>query len=106
MAGKARLFGDAEAERRVLAGGHPTRAKTAGRTYAASTRRSWERERFALVVEGSRRQVRRGTPRCGTLLLATGDPCARRGQPAATGSGASGSRADDESRRPRRRGAA
>jgi ribA/ribD-fused uncharacterized protein len=31
MAGKARLFGDVEAERRVPAAGHPAEAKKAGR---------------------------------------------------------------------------
>jgi ribA/ribD-fused uncharacterized protein len=53
MAGKARLFGDAEAERRVLAAEHPAEAKKAGRLVRDFDEATWERERFGLVVEGS-----------------------------------------------------
>ncbi|MGV9252260.1 NADAR family protein [Streptomyces sp. NPDC003697] len=53
MAGKARLFGDAEAERRVLAAGHPAEAKKAGRLVRGFDEAVWERERFRIVVEGS-----------------------------------------------------
>ncbi|MER6566545.1 NADAR family protein [Streptomyces sp. NPDC001093] len=53
MAGKARLFGDAEAERRVLASGHPSQAKKAGRLVRGFDEAIWERERFRIVVEGS-----------------------------------------------------
>ncbi|MFF4042107.1 NADAR family protein [Streptomyces sp. NPDC001816] len=53
MAGKARLFGDAEAERRVLAAGHPAEAKKAGRLVRDFDEAIWERERFRIVVEGS-----------------------------------------------------
>jgi ribA/ribD-fused uncharacterized protein len=53
MAGKARLFGDAEAERRILAAKHPAEAKKAGRLVRDFDEATWERERFALVVEGS-----------------------------------------------------
>ncbi|MEV6962403.1 NADAR family protein [Streptomyces sp. NPDC051207] len=53
MAGKARLFGDAEAERRVLAAEHPAEAKKAGRLVRGFDEATWQRERFALVVEGS-----------------------------------------------------
>lgn len=52
MAAKARLFGDAEAERRVLAAEHPSLAKKAGRMVRGFDERTWERERFAIVVEG------------------------------------------------------
>lgn len=54
MAGKARLFGDAEAERRVLAAAGPGAAKAVGRTVRGFDDAVWERERFALVAEGSR----------------------------------------------------
>lgn len=54
MAGKARLFGDAEAERRALDAPHPKAAKAAGRAVRAFVDAVWERERFALVAEGSR----------------------------------------------------
>ncbi|MFJ7151799.1 NADAR family protein [Streptomyces sp. NPDC100445] len=53
MAGKARLFGDAEAERRVLAAEHPAEAKKAGRLVRGFDDTAWERERFRIVVEGS-----------------------------------------------------
>lgn len=53
MAGKARLFGDAEAERRVLAAEHPAEAKKVGRLVRDFDGAVWERERFRLVVEGS-----------------------------------------------------
>ncbi|MFJ3666707.1 NADAR family protein [Streptomyces sp. NPDC090106] len=53
MAGKARLFGDAEAERRVLAAGHPAAAKKEGRLVRGFDEETWTRERFGIVVEGS-----------------------------------------------------
>ncbi|WP_280882569.1 NADAR family protein [Streptomyces pseudovenezuelae] len=53
MARKARLFGDAEAERRVLAADHPSQAKKAGRLVRGFDEATWERERFGIVVEGS-----------------------------------------------------
>ncbi|MEV5438238.1 NADAR family protein [Streptomyces sp. NPDC052682] len=53
MAEKARLFQDAEAERRVLAADHPSLAKKAGRLVRGFDEAAWERERFRIVVEGS-----------------------------------------------------
>ncbi|MFK0070197.1 NADAR family protein [Streptomyces sp. NPDC091046] len=53
MAGKARLFEDPEAERRVLAAAHPAEAKKAGRLVRGFDEAVWERERFRIVVEGS-----------------------------------------------------
>ncbi|MER6467756.1 NADAR family protein [Streptomyces collinus] len=53
MAGKARLFGDAEAERRILAAAHPAEAKKAGRLVRGFDEAVWRRERFRIVVEGS-----------------------------------------------------
>ncbi|MGC0329216.1 ribA/ribD-fused uncharacterized protein [Streptomyces sp. SAI-170] len=53
MAAKARLFGDAEAERRALAAEHPAQAKKAGRLVRDFDEDVWERERFGIVVEGS-----------------------------------------------------
>ncbi|GAA3295357.1 hypothetical protein GCM10020295_22340 [Streptomyces cinereospinus] len=53
MAGKARLFADAEAERRVLAAGHPAEAKNAGRLVRGFDEAVWARERCGIVVEGS-----------------------------------------------------
>ncbi|MER5890379.1 NADAR family protein [Streptomyces sp. NPDC001941] len=53
MAGKARLFADPEAERAALAAEHPAQAKKAGRLVRGFDGAVWERERFALVAEGS-----------------------------------------------------
>ncbi len=53
MAGKARLFDDAEAERRVLDASHPKQAKDAGRTVRGFDEETWLRHRFSLVVEGN-----------------------------------------------------
>ncbi|MFJ9040085.1 NADAR family protein [Streptomyces sp. NPDC102406] len=53
MAAKARLFGDAEAERAVLAAEHPSQAKNAGRLVRGFDDAVWRRERFRTVVEGS-----------------------------------------------------
>ncbi|MEU3403765.1 NADAR family protein [Streptomyces sp. NPDC006670] len=53
MAGKARVFGDPEAERAALEARTPAEAKKAGRLVRGFDDAVWERERFALVVEGS-----------------------------------------------------
>ncbi|MEU2790687.1 NADAR family protein [Streptomyces sp. NPDC007100] len=53
MACKARLFDDAEAERRAIAAGHPKQAKDAGRSVRGFDHGLWERHRFAYVAEGS-----------------------------------------------------
>jgi ribA/ribD-fused uncharacterized protein len=72
MARKARLFGDAEAERRALEAGHPSQAKKAGRLVRGFEEAVWERERFGIVVEGS---VHKFTAHAGLrgFLLGTGD---------------------------------
>lgn len=53
MAGKARLFGDTEAEERIVAAGHPRDAKVIGREVRGFDEEVWERERFEIVVQGS-----------------------------------------------------
>ncbi|MFF0436857.1 NADAR family protein [Streptomyces sp. NPDC004327] len=53
MAGKARLFGDEEAERAALAAPSPAQAKKEGRLVRAFDEEVWRRERFDLVVAGS-----------------------------------------------------
>lgn len=70
MAGKARLFGDAEAERRVLAAVAPAAAKAEGRRVRGFDDVVWERERYALVVEGSRHKFA-DHPELREYLLAT-----------------------------------
>lgn len=53
MAGKARLFGDAEAEERALAARSPAQAKKEGRLVRGFDETVWQRERFRIVLEGS-----------------------------------------------------
>ncbi|MFF3908521.1 NADAR family protein [Streptomyces sp. NPDC001848] len=53
MASKARLFGDAEAERKVLRTPEPALVKKAGRLVRGFDEAIWARERFGIVVEGS-----------------------------------------------------
>ncbi|MGP2442002.1 NADAR family protein [Streptomyces sp. JW3] len=72
MAGKARLFRDPEAERRVLAAGHPAEAKKAGRLVRGFDEAIWERERFGIVVEGSVHKFATDTA-LREFLLGTGD---------------------------------
>ncbi|MFI8266123.1 MULTISPECIES: NADAR family protein [unclassified Streptomyces] len=72
MAGKARLFGDAEAERIALAAKTPAEAKKAGRLVRGFDEQTWARERFALVVEGSVHKFA-STPALRSYLLTTGD---------------------------------
>ena len=72
MAGKARLFGDAEAERRVLAAGHPSQAKKAGRLVRGFDEGIWARERFRIVVEGSVHKFA-AHPELREFLLGTGE---------------------------------
>ncbi|MET8249250.1 NADAR family protein [Streptomyces sp. NPDC005202] len=72
MAGKARLFQDAEAERRVLAAEHPAEAKKAGRLVRGFDEGVWERERFRIVVEGSVHKCA-AHPDLREFLLGTGE---------------------------------
>ncbi|MER7375902.1 NADAR family protein [Streptomyces lanatus] len=72
MAEKARLFGDAEAERQVLDAGHPSQAKKAGRLVRGFDDAMWERERFRIVVEGSVHKFS-AHPELREFLLGTGE---------------------------------
>lgn len=72
MAAKARLFGDAEAERHVLAAAHPAQAKKAGRLVRGFDEAIWERERFRIVVEGSVHKFA-ADPALRAFLLNTGE---------------------------------
>ncbi|MER5451174.1 NADAR family protein [Streptomyces sp. NPDC002764] len=72
MAGKARLFADPEAEQRILAAGHPSQAKKAGRLVRGFDEETWRRERFAVVVEGSVHKFA-AHPELREFLLNTGD---------------------------------
>ncbi|MEU2422516.1 NADAR family protein [Streptomyces sp. NPDC007851] len=72
MAGKARLFADPEAERRILAAGHPAEAKKAGRLVRGFDEAVWQRERLGIVTEGSVHKFS-ADPALRDFLLATGD---------------------------------
>ncbi|MGW1229782.1 NADAR family protein [Streptomyces sp. NPDC002530] len=72
MAGKARLFGDVEAAERAVAARSPAEAKKAGRLVRGFDEAVWERERFALVTEGSVHKFG-GHPELGAFLRNTGD---------------------------------
>ncbi|MER7793725.1 NADAR family protein [Streptomyces sp. NPDC097640] len=71
MAGKARLFGDADAERRALEAVHPKQAKDAGRSVLGFDEAEWQRHRFELVVQGSVHKFG-ADPRLREYLLGTG----------------------------------
>ncbi|MEU8589588.1 NADAR family protein [Streptomyces sp. NPDC048664] len=72
MASKARLFGDAEAERGAVAAANPALAKKAGRLVRGFDELVWQRERFAIVVEGSVHKFAAHTD-LRDFLLGTGD---------------------------------
>ncbi|MER5947803.1 NADAR family protein [Streptomyces sp. NPDC001904] len=72
MAAKARLFGDAEAERHALEAGHPAQAKKAGRLVRGFDEAVWQRERFGIVTEGSVHKFA-SDPALRAFLLGTGD---------------------------------
>ncbi|WP_186318867.1 NADAR family protein [Streptomyces sp. SAJ15] len=72
MAAKARLFGDAEAERHALDAANPALAKKAGRLVRGFDEAVWRRERYAIVVEGSVHKFRHD-PELRAFLLSTGD---------------------------------
>ncbi|KUJ64674.1 hypothetical protein ACZ90_59210 [Streptomyces albus subsp. albus] len=71
MAEKARLFGDADAERRAIAAGHPQQAKSAGRTVRGFDEAVWQAHRFEVVVRGSVHKFG-GHPALRAYLLGTG----------------------------------
>ncbi|MFJ3926956.1 NADAR family protein [Streptomyces sp. NPDC090022] len=72
MAEKARLFGDAEAERAAVEARTPAEAKKAGRLVRGFDDAVWKRERFAVVVAGSTHKFG-STPQLRGYLLGTGD---------------------------------
>lgn len=72
MAAKARIFGDAAAELRALEDPNPALAKKAGRLVRGFDGPVWERERFAVVVEGSVHKFA-AHPALRAFLLGTGE---------------------------------
>jgi ribA/ribD-fused uncharacterized protein len=53
MAHKAWLFGDDESAAKILAAGHPNKAKVLGRTVRGFDQATWEARRFDIVVRGN-----------------------------------------------------
>ena len=53
MAEKARLFGDADAEQKILASSHPGDAKMLGRGVRDYVDTQWKKHRFEIVVRGN-----------------------------------------------------
>lgn len=72
MAGKARLFGDEERLRAILACSTPKEAKAHGRRVRGFDFDTWKAHRQAIVREGSRAKFR-SHPALRDLLLGTGD---------------------------------
>jgi ribA/ribD-fused uncharacterized protein len=72
MVSKARLFGDAEAERKAIEAGSPGAAKAAGRLVRGFDDAIWQRERFTIVRSGSVHKFGQDAA-LRDFLLATGD---------------------------------
>ncbi|MEU3188002.1 NADAR family protein [Streptomyces sp. NPDC006923] len=72
MAAKARLFGDEEAERLAIGAANPALAKKAGRLVRDFDEAVWQRERYAIVLEGSVHKFGQDAGLRG-FLLATGE---------------------------------
>ncbi len=72
MAGKARLFGDAEALAAILAEGDPAECKKLGRRVRGFDDTSWARARFELVVSGNLAKFGQ-SEHLAAILLSTGD---------------------------------
>ncbi|WP_179166749.1 NADAR family protein [Streptomyces sp. CB03238] len=72
MAAKARLFGDADAERQAIEAPNPALAKKAGRLVRGFDETIWKRERFGIVVAGSEHKFA-ADAELRAFLLSTGD---------------------------------
>lgn len=71
MAEKARLFGDEEIRRKILASESPREHKALGREVRGFDAATWERERLAIVVRGNLAKFRQN-PAMLAALLQTG----------------------------------
>lgn len=72
MAGKARLFGDEETAEKILAATDPKQVKALGRKARAFDAEAWDREKFAIVREGSFQKFLQNAE-LRAFLLSTGD---------------------------------
>lgn len=73
MAGKARLFGDAEMRAKILATHSPKRQKSLGRQVRGFDEATWVAERRGIVERGLRAKFPSPASALGGYLLATGD---------------------------------
>lgn len=72
MAGKARLFGDREAQLRILGTQHPAQAKALGRSVRGFSERQWSAHRVELVIAGNLAKFSQH-PQLRAYLLSTGN---------------------------------
>lgn len=72
MAGKARLFGDAEMLAEILAAPDPGKAKSLGRKVSGFDGARWEAARFDLVVAGNLAKFEQN-PALRSFLMSTGE---------------------------------
>lgn len=72
MAGKARLFGDADALAQILAATDPGKAKAMGRAVKGYVEEQWRTHRFQIVVDGNYAKFSQHRE-LGAYLLRTGD---------------------------------
>jgi ribA/ribD-fused uncharacterized protein len=72
MAAKARLFGDTETLRRILAEEDPSKVKALGREVEGYVDEAWEAARFDAVTQGNIAKFS-ATPELRAYLLGTGD---------------------------------
>ena len=72
MAGKARLFGDAETLAQILAAADPSKCKALGRKVRGFVEEQWAAARFDLVTRGNLAKFEQH-PRRRAWLLATGE---------------------------------
>jgi ribA/ribD-fused uncharacterized protein len=99
MAGKARLFGDAEAERLVLASDDPGKAKGAGRRVRGFAEDTWAAHRYDLVVAANAAKFGRHSA-LKNFLLGTGERVLVEASPTDTIWGIGLSAAQPEARHP------
>jgi ribA/ribD-fused uncharacterized protein len=99
MAGKARLFGDTEAERLVLASDDPGKAKGAGRRVSGFDEDIWAAHRYDLVVAANIAKFGRHSP-LKNFLLGTGNRVLVEASPTDTVWGIGLSAAQPEARHP------
>jgi ribA/ribD-fused uncharacterized protein len=99
MAGKARLFGDEEAERRVLASDDPGKAKGAGRRVRGFDEDTWAAHRYDLVITTNTAKFGKH-PALANFLLGTGDRVLVEASPYDTVWGIGRSASQPEARRP------